>query len=327
MGRGGRGGGGGRSSGGSRGRSSGGRMSSGGRGGRSSFSSGPRRSGYRPPPPGHMGWRPRRTTHVYHHSGGSGCAIPFIVFCFLFLFFCFAVPYAYFVSNSGGSSITKSTVEREPLEASAVITTDYYHDELGWIRSATKLEDGMKSFFQETGVQPFLYITDTVNGTHYPTADDMDTYANTLYDTYIEDEGHILVLFFEYEGNPGVYNTWYVCGNQAKTVMDQEACDILLDYIDSYYYSDLDEDEMFSTAFEKAGKRIMTVTKSPLPMIIVAVCVVVVILVAFNWWKKAKRQKNLEAEQTERILNADLDTISKTANESAAENLESKYPD
>lgn len=203
MGRGGRGGGGGRSSGGSRGRSSGGRMSSGGRGGRSSFSSGPRRSGYRPPPPGHMGWRPRRTTHVYHHSGGSGCAIPFIVFCFLFLFFCFALPYAYFVSNSGGSSITKSTVEREPLEASAVITTDYYHDELGWIRSATKLEDGMKSFFQETGVQPFLYITDTVNGTHYPTADDMDTYANDLYDAYIEDEGHILVLFSNMRGIRG----------------------------------------------------------------------------------------------------------------------------
>lgn len=328
MGRGGRGSGGGRSSGGGGGhRSSGGRMSSGGRSGRSSFSSGPRRSGYRPPPARPIGWRPRHTTHVYHHGGGNGCgcSLPFLFFCVV-LIVVLILPYTFFSYRSGGSSdITKSTVEREPLEASAVITTDYYHDELGWIRSASKLESGMRSFFKETGVQPFLYITDTVNGSHYPTADDMDTYANDLYDIYIEDEGHILVLFFEYEGNPGVYNTWYVCGSQAKTVMDQEACDILLDYIDSYYYSNLDEDEMFSTAFEKAGGRIMTVTKSPLPMILVAVCVVVVVIIAFSWWKKAKQQRNLEAEQTERILNADLDTISKTENASAAENLEGKY--
>lgn len=319
MGRGGRGGGGGRSSGGGGGRSSGGRMSSGGRGGRSSFSGsrGPRYSG------GYHS-HPRRNVHVHHYGGGPiGCSFSLVVICVVCILLFLVVSKG--AVQIGGSGITPSTVQREPLEATAVITTNYYQDELGWIRSGTKLESGMKEFFKKTGVQPFLYLTDTVNGTHNPSADDMDTYANLLYDELFEDEGHILVLFFEYEGNPGAYSTWYVCGNQAKTVMDQEACDILLDYIDSYYYSDLDEDEMFSTAFEKAGERIMTVTKSPVPMIVVAVCAVVVVIVAFRWWKKAKQQKNLEAAQTERILNTDLNTISNPGNSSAAKNLESKY--
>ena len=50
---------------------------------------------------------------------------------------------------------------------------------------------------------------------------------------------------------------------------------------------------------------------------------VVVIIILFNWWKKAKKQKNLEAEQTEKILNADLETIGN--NDSTIEELEKKY--
>lgn len=220
-----------------------------------------------------------------------------------------------------GNSITKSTIEREPLETQYVITTDWYTDELDWIQSDTKLESGMKQFYKKTGVQPYLYITDTVNGTTHPTENDMDTYANQLYDELFKDEGHILLLFYEYNSN-SEYKTWYVCGAMAKTVMDQEACDILLDYIDHYYFSDLSEDDMFSTAFEKASERIMTVTKSPLPMIILAVIVLIIVVIAFRWWKRAKAQKNAEAAQTERILNADIGQLSE---DPALKDLENKY--
>lgn len=149
----------------------------------------------------------------------------------------------------------------------------------------------------------------------------MDIYANELYDELFKDEGHILLLFYEHNSDSN-YMTWYVCGAMAKTVMDQEACDILLDYVDHYYFSDLSEDEMFSTAFEKAGDRIMTVTKSPLPMIIVAIIVLVIVVTAFHWWKRAKAQKNAEAVQTERILNADIGQISE---DPTLKDLENKY--
>lgn len=317
MGRGG-GGGGGRSSGGGGSRSSGGRMSSSGRGRGASHRSSSSHGGY------HSG-----VSYGYHrssHYGGggsyyhrSGCLTSIIV-CLLLIVM---LPFLARTLGDAASFITRSTVEREPLEASAVITADYYADELNWIGNPTKLTAGMKHFFQKTGVQPFLYITDTINGTKEPTSDDMDRYANQLYDELFEDEGHILILFHEYYS--GQYSTWYVCGKQAKVVMDQEACDILLDYIDHYYYSDLKDEEMFSTAFDKAGERIMSVTKSPLPMIVVAICVVIAVFIAFSWWKKAKRQKNLEAEQTERILNADLDTLERQQEDSRLKDIENKY--
>lgn len=328
MGRG-RGGSGGRSSGGhshSSSRSSGGRMRSSGRGG-SSFSSSSHRGG--------GGYSSRSSyggSHYHYHSGpggycrpysrssGMGCLTQIIVFLFIiFLLFFIAA-----VVSSGFGSITPSTVEREPLSMGSVVMTDFYTDELDWIRSGTKLEKGMRQFLKKTGVQPYLYITDTVNGTVNPSSSDMEEYAAELYDDLFTDEGHFLLLFHEYNSS-GNYNMWYTCGAQAKTVMDKEACDILMDYVDKYYYSDLSEDELFSKAFEESADRIMTVAKSPMPTIIISIVVVVGIFIAFSWWKKAKAQKNLEAEQMERILNADLHTMSGQSSGSSADDLESKY--
>ena len=301
-------------------------MRSSGRGG-SSFSSSSHRGG--------GGYSSRASyggSHYHYHSGpggygrpygrasGMGCLTQIIVFLFIiFLLFFIAA-----VASSGSGSITPSTVEREPLSAGSVVMTDFYTDELDWIRSGTKLEKGMRQFLKETGVQPYLYITDTVNGTVNPSSSDMEEYAAELYDDLFADEGHFLLLFHEYNSS-GNYNMWYTCGAQAKTVMDKEACDILMDYVDKYYYSDLSEDELFSKAFEETADRIMMVTKSPVPTIIISIVVVIDIFIAFSWWKKAKAQKNLEAEQTERILNADLHTMSGQSSGSSADDLESKY--
>ena len=139
--------------------------------------------------------------------------------------------------------------------------TDYFTDELGWIRSETQLTEGMRQFYRETGVQPYLYITDTVNGSNSPSADELDAYARALYDKMFEDEAHLLLVFFEYNGQ---YMSRYVAGTQAKTVIDTEAADILLDYIDRYYYDQsLSEEQVFSKAFADSSKRMMEVTTSP----------------------------------------------------------------
>lgn len=207
---------------------------------------------------------------------------------------------------NSASSITKSTIQREALPKGSVVETNYYTDELGWIASSTKLTTGMKSFYNSTGVQPYLFITDTVNGTKYPTNSDMDTYSSELYDKLIKDEAHLLVLFWEHNDS---YKTWYVAGKQAKAVIDTEAADILLDYIDRYYYGGLNEDEFFSKAFNDAGNRIMTVTASPWIPVILIVTAFGIVLVLSKWWKNSKKQKNLEAEQTARILNTPLDML------------------
>lgn len=224
--------------------------------------------------------------------------------------------------SSGGTDVTKSTVAREPLPKGSVNETGYYTDELGWISNKTAFTAGLKHFYEKTGIQPYVYITDTVNGSHYPSSSDLQNYANNLYDELFTDEAHLLLIFFEY--TPGDYMDYYVTGTQAKGVIDTEAGDILLDYIDKYYYdSSLTEDQMFSKAFSDAADRVMEVTKSPWILVFVVFGIIIVIAILFYWWKHAKKQKNLEAQQTEKILNTPIEKYS----DSELEDLAEKYDD
>lgn len=312
MGRAGGGGGGGRSGGGGGGRSSGGRTGGGGShrsgfggGGRSSFT-GPSRG----PSYGHSYGRPYGygRTHVYHHHHGgyyeSGPAsLASTIVAGAIVIICLLVWAAVFILGRTGGDITKSTVQREPLPRGSVVETGYYTDELGWIDSVSKLEAGMKNFYHKTGVQPYVYITDNANGVSWPNDSQMDAFANSLYEQLFSDEGHVLLVFLESNEK---YKTWYVCGTQAKTVIDQEAADILLDYVDRYYYSDMTESQFFSKAFDDAGKRIMEVTKPAWIPVAVTVGVVVIFVITFIWWNKAKKQRNLEDQQAAAILNAPL---------------------
>jgi uncharacterized membrane protein len=224
-------------------------------------------------------------------------------------------------NSAGTTEITKSTVARKALPRGSVNETGYYTDQLGWIDNQTQLLPGLKHFYQKTGVQPYLYITDTINGSHSPTTSDLDEAAKSLYDKLFTDEAHVLLVFFEYDNS---YMDRYVCGTQAKTVIDNEAANILLDYVDRYYYdSNLSEGAFFSKAFSDAADRIMEVTRSPWIIVFVILGVVVLMVILFAWWRRATNQKNLEAKQTEEMLKTPLEKFGDTE----AEELTKKYED
>lgn len=190
--------------------------------------------------------------------------------------------------------MAKSTVEREPLPSSAVTETEYYTDEPGWISNQNELLSGMKSFYQQTGVQPYLYIADTVNGSRSPSTQELQQYAQELYDRLFTDEGHFLLVFWD--SGTGSYRCGYTVGAQAKTVMDDEAVGILSDYLDRYYTdTSMGDEEFFSTVFDKTAERIMSVTRSPWPtvliVVVVAAAVVLVVVLLYKWWKRAKEQR------------------------------------
>lgn len=214
----------------------------------------------------------------------------------------------------------KSTIAREPLPKGSVNETSYYTDESMWIENKTVLTEGLKYFYAKTGVQPYVYITDTINGSNYPSWDDLENFTNTLYDELFTDEAHILLVFFEY--SPGDYMDYYVTGTQARTVIDTEAGDILLDYIDKNYYdSTLSEEQMFSNSFKDAADRIMDVTKSPWIIVLVFLASIVIFTILFFWWKRAKNQKNLEAQQMQTILDTPIEKFGDTE----IKDLEEKY--
>lgn len=257
-------------------------------------------------------------------SGGGGCGCITLIIVLIVIAIVFMIIFSalgmWNTSNSDGN-ITVSSVERVALPPGSVNETEYFTDELGWISNETKLINGLKHFYKETGVQPFLYLTDTVDGSHFPTEFELESFANNLYDELFTDEAHLLLVFFEYEGR---YMDWYVAGTQAKSVIDTEAGNILLDYIDRYYYEEnLSDEEFFSKSFGDAADRIMTVTKSPWITVFVVLGSVILVIVLFIWWKKSKEQKNLEAKRREELFKTPLDKFGNTE----AEELLKKYKD
>ena len=285
------------------GRAGGGGMRSfGGGGGRSSGgrSGGSHRSSYSRIPRGsHSGVH----VHSYRFGGvgyrSSHSLLSGIVTAVLIV----GVLVAFIASTAGNSfTVTPSTVAREPLPATAATDIGYYYDDqVGWIHSATQVSKSLKYFQSKTGVAPVLVITD-----YDYTPSELSDYASTYYDDNIADEAHLVFVFNEYAGR---YSMQYVVGSGAKAVLDTEAMDILMDYIEQYYYSDMTEDEMFGTAFTKAADRMMSVTKSPIPIIVGLVLVLAILVMVFFILKaKAKRDKE-RAEETERILNTDIEDL------------------
>lgn len=318
MGRGGGGGGGHRSSGGGGGsRSFGGssRGSSSHRGGfssssssRSSFS--PSRSGYRPPPPPRVYGGGIRVNNYYggtRYSGGAyrrpvssilsmivTAVVVLVVICMLFGA----------LSSVGSSSVTRSTVTRTKLEPYASFQKNAWDDHAGWLSNAATLNKGMESFYKATGVQPALGIMNDIEGNNNPSNAEVEAFASDLYDTLIGHERGILLLFCEWY--PSDYDVYYMAGEDAQTVMDSEACDILMDYVHAYYTSDLTEDEYFAKVFADTGERIMTVTPtlaSRLPMILCVIGIGIAGIVVIKLVAMKHKRERERAEETERILN------------------------
>lgn len=209
-------------------------------------------------------------------------------------------------------NIQQSTVERSKLNSSLCTKVDtWYQDDINWIHDEKTLLKGLKTFYDKTGVQPYLWITDNINGKAKPNTSDFETALKSKYSELFKDEGHVIVCFME--SSPSVYATYYWAGSAAKGVIDDEAGEILLDVIDSKYTSDLSDEEMFSKSFSDAATRMMKVGRTTKQYIILAVAVVagLGIIAGFIFLLKAKRKSDAEeAEERERILNTDIDEMS-----------------
>ncbi|MBQ9720852.1 MAG: TPM domain-containing protein [Oscillospiraceae bacterium] len=254
----------------------------------------------------------KESYYKQRRSSGIGCITAIIILFVIFAVFAFM--------GSTSSSIPKSTVSRTKLDAKYVTRTAFYEDSTGWITSSSKLEKGLKAFYQETGVQPYLYVTEDVNGDTNPSSSEMDAFCAQLYDKLFDDEGHILVVSYDYIGY------WYYVGHSAETVFDSEAQEIFETYIDHYaddlVYDQIGLDEFYSSVFADTGNRIMQVTPNYTMYLIIAVVILVILYLLFRWWQKVKEQKNKEAAHAEAILNADINDL---ANDPTLSDLEGKY--
>jgi len=276
-------------------------------------------------PWGGFGWgRRRRGFGGGGGGGGGGCGCMSAVVTVVIVMIVLAVVglLLFMVSESSGDVIP-STIQRQALPHGSATETEYYKDYLEWIGNQNKLTAGMKNFYNRTGVQPYLYITDNIADSRNPSDADIEAFCENLYYDLFRDEAHILVVFFEPDPNAFAFYRWCWIGAQARTVMDSEAVGILYDYIDRYYTDEsIPIETAFSKAFDDASNRIMTVTTSPWIPVLVVAGILVILLLMFVWWKKAKEKKRLEDERTQNILNTPLESFG-----TEKDDREKKYED
>lgn len=222
----------------------------------------------------------------------------------------------------GNGQIESSSVQREPLSSGSVNETDYITDEARWINNEAQAEEGLRYFYNQTGVQPHLLITNDISGSSTASPSEIEAYAEDFYNENFTDEAHLLLIF--YEPRPNDYLTYYLAGRQAESVIDDEAGQILLDYLDqNYTNSSLDEEGYFSKSFKQAADRIMAVTKSPLPTILISLVVLIVAILIYLAWRRKQQAEKERQRQTEEMLSRPLETFGSQD----LSDLEKKYQD
>lgn len=246
----------------------------------------------------------------------SGCGTVFVILAAVLLVLLLVVALG--GSGCSGADIPRSTVERTALAPGSVNETGYFTDEDGdWIHDPAKLERGLRHFYEETGVQPYVYILPNGSVSSY---EQLQSIAQAKYDELFTDQAHFVLVFCD--DGKGHFNAAYWAGAQTGSVLDDEAINIFKAYL-SQNYDDmsLTEEEIFSEAFADTADRIMRVTPSPLPIIAVSGAVVIVAAVVFVIMRNRRLAKQREAERMEQILNTPLESFT----DAALADLEKKY--
>lgn len=154
--------------------------------------------------------------------------------------------------------ITESTRRRIKLDSRLVTPSKEYITDSGeLLYDGVNVRQSMVYFFEKTGVQPYIYITDTINGKENPNSLEIEDFAFETYaELFGEDEGHLLVVLVPFRDYEYDFYTYYLPGDDAWTVFDEEAAAIFLDCMD--YYSGGTYDEMLIDTFRETADRIMS---------------------------------------------------------------------
>lgn len=112
----------------------------------------------------------------------------------------------------------------------------------------------------------------------------------------------MIILYFD---NGSSWFTRYYCGVSAGVVMDSEACEIVMSYLDYYATSDMEDDDYFNIVFRKSADKIMTVSTNKydvMRIVILSVCLIAaaVLLVV------ARKIKLKSLKKQQELLNTNL---------------------
>ena len=218
--------------------------------------------GMPPPPPSHRSGYRRRT----YYRGSSGGPIASVIVIIIVLTIVMGLMSVFFSAISSrlsglsrsaySSSVPANTRNRERLNSGMSFDSNCIIDELGWFDSVSKTGTRLKTFYDKTGVQPYIVLLQY----HPELTTDLqkEEYAQDYYEDHIDNESTFLYIYFaEEDQDNDVGYMCYVNGIQVDSVMDAEAVDIFWEYLDRNWYSGMSTDELFERAFTRTAEAIM----------------------------------------------------------------------
>lgn len=220
----------------------------------------------------------------------------------------------------GMNSSEKNTIVREKLDTDNAYINDCIIDELGWFDNTSKTAAELKSFWEKTGVQPYIILK--AYNSSLTGDSEKEEWTTNYYDENFTAENIFLYVYFAEENTDN--DVGYMCyanGMQTSSVMDSEAVEIFWNYIDRYWYADMSTDDVFVNAFSNTANTIMHVSTNGWDVLkwvfiviaIIAAGAVVIILV-----NKRNQRKKEEAAEAQKILETPINDI-------ADDKLENKY--
>lgn len=171
------------------------------------------------------------------------------------------VVFALWMGIMSRNSSLEDSAGQDAIVMEHVVESVSFTDYLHWIEDESTLESGMRSFYDSTGILPYLYLADNLYGKNNFTENELDDIAKRLYDELFTDadgqvdENRVLVFILD-RGGDGFF-TGNVIGSQAFSFIGEEAGDILLENfdLDSFAHAK-SKSQYFATAFKKAGEEI-----------------------------------------------------------------------
>ena len=260
-----------------------------------------------------------------------------VTWIFIGLFACIFLITSVFSAITGSisshSSVNaKSTIVREKLDSGEAWKSDCVVDEMGWLKSEKNTASELKEFWEDTGVQPYIYLKDY--DAALATEGDREEWCAEYYDANFNREDVFMFVYFAADqqdayNQEGVGNYYYYYGDDVATVMDDEAVDILLNYLNANWDNlDLTWDQVFYEAFQSTGNAIMHVSttgKDLVKWFLAAAAAAAAGITGVSLVKQRNKRKKEEAEENERILNTPIDDMIKDEAEKKADDLTEKY--
>ena len=160
----------------------------------------------------------------------------------------------------------KNTTPRTALEYTLPLDTTYFEDENGVLKSEKEITNGLQSFYQKTGVQPYLIITDNLDGDKEPSKEALCAYAAEKYDALFNEQYHFLVIYVcnsDLDLSGDKYRVGYHIGDAATAVLDDEAIEFFEEYLKRFTFGfDFDPTDALNCSFIYTSSTIMSEPKT-----------------------------------------------------------------